>query len=62
MDFCTTTLYKSLINNFKNVGIYGDSNPNYVKDWIKVSDAGCVSGKFMIIKIYYSRIGKDTNI
>lgn len=77
--FCTGTdnqniaLFKNLINNLKYVGIYGNSNPNFISDWVAVnyvstsatsasySGRGCSFDGGMSLRVYLTRLGTTSN-
>ena len=77
--FCTTTysqvaLINNLITNLKYVGIYGNSNPHFINDWIKVEDESstvsvptfdgfntCTWNGAYSLKFYYTKLGTKAN-
>ena len=78
-SFCTGTdnqniaLFKNLINNLKYVGIYGNSNPHFISDWVSVtyvstsatsasySGRSCSFDAGMSLRFYLTRLGTTDN-
>ncbi|KRX05467.1 hypothetical protein PPERSA_04504 [Pseudocohnilembus persalinus] len=59
-NWCQSGLYTNLFMYMDYIARFGDSNPNYIQDWIDVSTS-CVNNAYPIINIAYSKFGKMNN-